>query len=153
MAKRIISRREFLQDSSAGVASAVLLSACVAEGGTEETAAALAAARPDFGVSVFAFPLSKVTLLDGPFKANMGRTMAYLAFVDPDRLLHTFRLNVGLPSSAQPIGGWETPTTELRGHSLGHLLSGLAQAYANTGDAALKAKGDYLVAELARCQA
>jgi len=155
MARRTISRRDFLQDSSAGIASAVLLSACVGDRSTDEAAAdsALAAARADFGVSVFAFPLSRVSLLDGPFKANLGRTMAYLAFVDPDRLLHTFRLNVGLASSAAPCGGWETPTTELRGHSIGHLLTGLAQAYANTGDAAMKAKGDYLVAELAKCQA
>ncbi|HZJ66073.1 MAG TPA: beta-L-arabinofuranosidase domain-containing protein [Kofleriaceae bacterium] len=94
-----------------------------------------------------------MTLLDGPFKANMGRTMAYLAFVDTERMLHTFRLNVGLASSAAALGGWETPTTELRGHSMGHLLSGLAQAYANTGDTTLKAKGDYLVGELAKCQA
>jgi DUF1680 family protein len=155
MARQIISRRDFLQDSGAGIASAVLLSACLGERGGDEAEAAdaLAAPRPDFGVSVFAFPLSQVTLLDGPFKANMGRTMAYLAFVDPDRLLHTFRLNVGLASLASPCGGWETPTTELRGHSIGHLLSGLAQAYANTGDAAMKAKGDYLVGELAKCQA
>jgi DUF1680 family protein len=154
MAKRIISRREFLQDSSAGIAGAVLLSACVGDHFEENTVeTALTAVRPDSGVSVFEFPLSKVALLDGPFKSNMGRAMAYLAFIDPDRLLHTFRLNVGLPSSATAVGGWETPTTELRGHSMGHLLSGLALAYANTGDTALKAKGDYLVAELAKCQA
>ena len=154
MAKRIISRRKFLQDSSAGVAGAVLLSACVGDPDGENTVeTALTALRPDFGVSVFEFPLSKVALLDGPFKSNMGRAMAYLAFIDPDRLLHTFRLNVGLASSSTAVGGWETPTTELRGHSMGHLLSGLALAYANTGDTALKAKGDYLVAELAKCQA
>lgn len=154
MAKRIISRRDFLQDSSAGIAGALLLSACVGDTGAEDIVeTALTAARPDFGVSVFEFPLSRVTLLDGPFKANMGRSLAYLSFIDPDRLLHTFRLNVGLSSSAAPVGGWETPTTELRGHSLGHLLSGLALAYANTGDAAIKAKGDYIVGELAKCQA
>jgi DUF1680 family protein len=159
MTKRILSRRDFLKDSSAGVAGAMLLSACVGERsagdavGADLAAADLDAVRPDFGVSVFPFALNQVTLLDGPFKANMGRSMAYLAFIDPDRLLHTFRLNVGLASSAQPVGGWETPTTELRGHSMGHLMSGLAQAYANTGDTALKAKGDYIVGELAKCQA
>ncbi len=50
-------------------------------------------------------------------------------------------------------GGWESPTTELRGHSTGHLLSALAQAYANTGTAAYQAKGDYIVSVLAQCQA
>ncbi|WP_433472732.1 beta-L-arabinofuranosidase domain-containing protein [Spirillospora sp. CA-142024] len=99
------------------------------------------------------FSLSDVTLLDSPFRANMTRTCAYLKFIDPDRLLHTFRLNVGLPSSAEPCGGWEAPNVQLRGHSTGHLLSALAQAHANTGDDAYAAKGRYIVGELAKCQA
>jgi uncharacterized protein len=111
------------------------------------------AARADLGVAAHAFPLSAVALLPGPFLANAGRTQAYLRFIDPDRLLHTFRLNVGLPSSAAAVGGWESPTTELRGHSTGHVLTGLAQAYASTGDTAFRTKGDYLVAQLAACQA
>ncbi|MER6799801.1 glycoside hydrolase family 127 protein, partial [Amycolatopsis mediterranei] len=114
---------------------------------------AAAANRPDIGVSVFPFPLGAVRLQAGPFLDNMNRQLAYFRFVDADRLLHTFRLNAGLASSAQPCGGWESPGTELRGHSTGHLLSGLAQAYANTGDTAHKTKGDYLVNALAACQA
>ena len=47
----------------------------------------------------------------------------YLLSLDPDRLLHTFRLNAGLPSSAKPLGGWEEPKCELRGHFVGHYLS------------------------------
>jgi uncharacterized protein len=116
-------------------------------------ASAAVALRPDIGVSVFPFPLSQVSLLDSPFRANMNRTLSYLTFVDPDRLLHTFRLNVGLSSTAQPVGGWDAPNVELRGHSTGHLLTALAQAYANTGTAAHKAKGDYIVSVLASCQA
>ena len=115
--------------------------------------AAAATTRADIGVSAFPFPLSAVRLQAGPFLDNMNRQLAYFRFVDADRLLHTFRTNVGIASSAQPCGGWESPTTELRGHSTGHLLSGLAQAYANTGEAALKTKGDYLVNALAACQA
>lgn len=62
MARQIISRRDFLQDSGAGIASAVLLSACLGERGGDEAEAAdaLAAPRPDFGVSVFAFPLASI---------------------------------------------------------------------------------------------
>jgi DUF1680 family protein len=56
--------------------------------------------------------------------------------VDLDRLLYNFRVNVGIATSAQPCGGWESPTTELRGHSVGHLLSALAQAYASTRNTA-----------------
>ena len=114
---------------------------------------AAAAARPDIGVSVFPFPLGAVRLQAGPFLDNMNRQLAYFRFVDADRLLHTFRTNAGIASSAQPCGGWESPGTELRGHSTGHLLTGLAQAYANTGDTTYKTKGDYLVNALAACQA
>ncbi|WP_369386898.1 beta-L-arabinofuranosidase domain-containing protein [Streptomyces sp. CG1] len=99
------------------------------------------------------FPLTAVTLLPGPFLDNQRRNTAYLRFVDIDRLLHTFRRNVGLPSTAQPCGGWEAPTVELRGHSTGHLLSGLALTYANTGDTGLRDKGHELVSALAACQA
>jgi DUF1680 family protein len=111
------------------------------------------AARPDTGVSVFAFPLGAVQLLPSLFASNTGRAHAYINFLDLERMLHTFRLNVGLPTSAAAMGGWETPTTELRGHSMGHLMSALAQAYASTGTATFKTRGDYLVAELAKCQA
>ncbi len=105
------------------------------------------------GTSATPFPLTDVQLLDGPFRDNQRRNTAYLRFVDLDRLLHTFRLNVGLPSTAQPCSGWEGPNVELRGHSTGHLLSGLALTHANTGDTELRDKGRRLVAALAECQA
>ncbi|MFD7996658.1 beta-L-arabinofuranosidase domain-containing protein [Streptomyces mexicanus] len=115
--------------------------------------AAPAAAAPPAVARTRPFPLTSVSLLDGPFRDNQRRNSAYLRFVDLDRLLHTFRRNVGLPSSAEPCGGWEAPDVELRGHSTGHLLSGLALAYANTGDTELRDKGRRLVAALAACQA
>ena len=100
-----------------------------------------------------AFPLSAVRLLDSPMRANQARNTNYLMFVDPDRMLHTFRLNYGLPSSARPCGGWERPGSLVRGHCTGHLMSGLALTYASTGNRAAADKGAYLVDELARCQA
>ncbi|TDV42203.1 beta-L-arabinofuranosidase domain-containing protein [Actinophytocola oryzae] len=140
-------RRTVLRTAGALVASAALAPTLARE------AVAATAARTDIGVSVFAFPLGSVRLQSGPFLDNMNRQLAYFRFVDADRLLHTFRLTAGLSTSAQACGGWETPTTELRGHSTGHLLTGLAQAYANTGDTQYKTKGDYLVTSLAACQA
>ncbi|WP_238010735.1 glycoside hydrolase family 127 protein [Dactylosporangium sp. AC04546] len=143
-----VSRRTLLR-SAAGTAAAVGATTLVELG----TTAAATAARPDTGVSLYAFPLSAVSLLSSPFTANTARTQSYLLFLDNDRMLHTFRLNVGLSSSATACGGWESPTTELRGHSMGHLLSALAQAYASTGNTAFKTKGDALVTVLAQCQA
>jgi DUF1680 family protein len=127
--------------------------ATAAEAAAGEAGAAGAATRADIGVLLSPFPLSAVRLQTGPFLANAARTQSYLTFLDADRLLHTFRLNVGLPSSAVACGGWESPSTELRGHSTGHVLSALAQAWASTGTTAFKTKGDYLVAGLAACQA
>src|SRR5450755_4450737 len=100
-----------------------------------------------------AFPLSQVRLLDGPFRDNQRRNTSYLLFVDPDRLLRSFRLNYGLTSSAHPCGGWEAPHIEVRGHNTGHLMSALALTWANTGDRSALDKGRYLVRELAALQA
>ncbi len=99
------------------------------------------------------FPLAQVRLLEGPFQEAQERDRNYLLLLDADRLLHNFRLNAGLPSTAEPLGGWEAPKCELHGHFAGHYLSACAQMYASTGDARLKAKADYLVAEFAKCQA
>jgi len=99
------------------------------------------------------FPLRDVRLLDGPFRDAMVRDQQYLLALDPDRLLHNFRVTAGLPSAAAPLGGWEAPDVELRGHTVGHYLSALALMYAGTGDARFKARGDQVVAELARIQA
>ncbi|MFI5888680.1 beta-L-arabinofuranosidase domain-containing protein [Actinoplanes sp. NPDC051513] len=138
-----LSRRTLLAGSAAVGAVATLPLAATP---------AAAAARPDTGVSAYAFPLTAVRLLTSPFTANAGRTQSYLQFLDINRLLHTFRLNVGLSSTATACGGWESPTTELRGHSTGHYLSALAQAYVSTGDASYKTKGDSIVTVLAQCQ-
>jgi uncharacterized protein len=100
-----------------------------------------------------AFPRQAVRLLDSPFRANQARNTSYLLFVAPDRLLHTFRLNYGLPSPARPCGGWERPQSEVRGHSTGHLLSALALTYAGTGLPEALDKGRYLVGQLAGFQA
>lgn len=103
-------------------------------------------------VKASAFSLTDVRLLDGPFREAMVRDQKYLLELDPERLLHTFRLNAGLPSSAKPLGGWEAPEVELRGHSMGHFLSALALMYSSTGDERFKNKANAIVTELAKVQ-
>ena len=98
------------------------------------------------------FPLTDVRLLDGPFKQAMLLDQQYLMSLEPDRLLHNFRVNAGLPSAATPLGGWEAPDVELRGHAVGHYLSALALMYAATSDARFKSRADLMVAELAKIQ-
>ena len=99
------------------------------------------------------FPLTDVRLLDGPFRDAMLRDQKYLLSLDPDRLLRNFRAQCQIcRPDAKPLGGWEAPTGELRGHSLGHYLSALSLMYASTGDQQFKQRADYIVGVLAQCQ-
>jgi hypothetical protein len=107
---------------------------------------------PKVAMRAVPFDLADVRLGPGPFHDAMERDKSYLLRLEPDRLLHTFRLNVGLASTARPYGGWEATTGELRGHTLGHYLTACALMYRSTGDTELKRRIDYMVGELARCQ-
>jgi len=109
-------------------------------------------ARREPAIVARSFDLHQVRLLPGPFRDDLEVNRRYLMGLDPDRLLHSFRITAGLPSSAEPYYGWEAPDNELRGHFVGHYLSGCALMAAQSGDAAVKARGDLMVAELAKCQ-
>ncbi|HXJ88299.1 MAG TPA: beta-L-arabinofuranosidase domain-containing protein [Candidatus Binatia bacterium] len=103
---------------------------------------------------VLPFPMTQVRLGQGPCTLAMEADRQYLHSLPPDRLLHTFRVNAGIPSSAQPLGGWEAPDCELRGHYAGgHYLSAAALMYASTADEDLKKNANTVVAELGKCQA
>jgi uncharacterized protein len=114
--------------------------------------------RRDVAPKVQPFPMSQVRLLpNNVYFDSHEWNRGYMARLPADRLLYTFRANAGLPvGSARPLGGWEQPengqrSSELRGHFVGHFLSASAQLAA-MGDSEAKAKGDYLVAEMAKCQ-
>jgi len=102
------------------------------------------------------FPLSDVRLDDGPFRTAQERDAKYLLRLEPDRLLHNFRVNAGLKPNAPVYGGWESvePWIAIRchGHTLGHYLSACAMMFASTADAKFKQRVDYIVAELHECQ-
>ena len=114
--------------------------------------------RKDVPLKAEPFPMNQVRLLPGSVYYDAQEwNRGYMSRLAADRLLYTFRANAGLPvGSAKPLGGWEQPengqrSSELRGHFPGHFLSATAQLAAS-GDQDAKAKGDYLVAELAKCQ-
>lgn len=98
------------------------------------------------------FELSDVRLLPGPLLDLQERNHLYLLSLDVDRLVHNFRVNAGLPSSAVTLGGWEAPTCELRGHFIGHYMTACALMYSATGDEKVKEKGNKVVSALAQCQ-
>src|ERR1035438_5521134 len=80
------------------------------------------------------FDLDSVRLIGSAQLALMELNRGFLQDLETDRLLHTFRLTAGLPSTAEPLGGWEKPDVELRGHFTGHFLSACALMSLSTGD-------------------
>jgi DUF1680 family protein len=122
---------------------------------------ASAASRPSGRASTAApmlqpFPLSNVRLLEGPFLEAQNRDEAYLLKLEPDRMLHNFRLNAGLEPKAPVYGGWESVQTwadiRAHGHTLGHYLSAASLLFASTGHESMKQRVDYIVGELKDCQ-
>ncbi len=99
------------------------------------------------------FSMTEVRLLPSFWKDMMELDRSYLYSLPNDRLAHNFRVTAGIPSDADPLGGWEAPDGELRGHYIGHYLSACAMLHAGTGDEAIAAKANALVAILAQCQA
>jgi len=100
--------------------------------------------------TIVPLPLSQIRLLNGPFYERQKIHAHYLLMVEPDRFLAPFRKKAGLPSKAEPYGGWES--RDISGHSLGHYLSALSLLYSSTSDARMLERVDYIVSELAACQ-
>ena len=94
------------------------------------------------------FPLSEITLLDGPFKHAQDVNVKVLLEYDVERLLAPFLKEAGLPKKAELFPNWKG----LDGHVGGHYLSALAMHYAATGDGEIKRRMEYMIAELKRCQ-
>lgn len=92
-----------------------------------------------------------VTILDGHEKNAFDLEIKYLKSLDPDRLLRGFCDIAGTQGKAELYGGWEN--SNIQGHTMGHYLTALAQAYASCGDAELKNTADYVISELEKCQA
>lgn len=140
------TRRNFLKMSAA--AAGLRLAAPMAF-----TGSLFAETKAENGGRIIPFPLGAVRLGPGIFAEQAEMNARYLDSLTTDRLLHSFRLTAGITSNAKPYGGWETPTTELRGHfNGGHYLSAVALASATAGNSVLKARGDEVVGGLAQCQ-
>lgn len=97
-----------------------------------------------------AFSLDAVTILDAYEKNAFSLEMQYLKSLDPDRLLRGFCDIGGVESSHELYGGWEN--SNIQGHTMGHYLTALSQAYLTSGDKELKSTADYVISVLARCQ-
>ncbi len=82
----------------------------------------------DAGIQDFA--IGDVTMLD-PYSTNaFSLELSYLLSFDTERLLVGFRENAKMNTNgAKRYGGWEN--TLIAGHTVGHYLTALAQAYQN----------------------
>src|ERR1700760_378000 len=61
--------------------------------------------QPDRAVTPF--PLEAVRLRPSPYMAAVESNRVYLLRLEPDRLLHNFRVSAGLPPKGDVYGGWE----------------------------------------------
>ena len=80
--------------------------------------------------SIRDFSIADVSMTD-PYSVNaFNKEIEYLLSFDTNKLLAGFRQNAGLNTyGATRYGGWEN--TNIAGHSVGHYLTALAQAYQN----------------------
>ena len=94
--------------------------------------------------------MKNVTLLDKYEQNAFEKEKAYLKSLDPDRLMRGFGDVSGVKIDALKYGGWET--SNIQGHTLGHYLTAVSQAYVSSGDSEFKTVADYMIDVLKKCQ-
>ena len=70
--------------------------------------------KPSIQLGAYAFNLRDVKITSGLFKDAMERDVQYMLQLEPDRLLHRFRLYAGLTPKAPIYAGWESEPTQRR---------------------------------------
>jgi hypothetical protein len=105
------------------------------------------------------FEYADVQLLDGPMLEQFRQNVDLFLNLPDDNLLKPFRQLAGQPAPGEDMGGWYSPSPDfdpprnmtgyIPGHSFGQYMSGLARAYAVTGNKAVQRKVQGLVAGFA----
>lgn len=100
-------------------------------------------------------PVAGIRLAGGILAARAELDRAYLRELKVENLLQNHLQEAGLwGPTGRPEGihwGWESPTSQVRGHFLGHWLAAAAR-FAEQGDDELAGKARRVVGELVRCQ-
>ena len=96
------------------------------------------------------FPLDEVKVNDAYIKNALEKELIYLKSFDVDRLTAGFLEINNIRPKAEKYAGWEA--TEIRGHSLGHYMTAVSQAVAQTSDAELGKKLNDIVDKLEAAQ-
>lgn len=102
------------------------------------------------------FNISELEMNGAFFENALDKELDYLLSFDVDRLVYHFRKNTGADTKgAEPYAGWEGHL--IAGHTVGHYLTALAQAYASGSVSQSDKKKVYdmltsVIDELALCQ-
>jgi len=142
-----INRRDFVK-AAASIAGVQALSPGPALAGTQKSLAAIT-------TPLTLFNYSDVQLHDGPMRRQFDENHARFLNLADDRMLKVFRQVAGLPAPGEDMGGWYDLNGFslerndfhgfIAGHSFGQYVSGLARAYAVTGDEPTRLKINRLV--------
>jgi DUF1680 family protein len=147
------NRRQFLKTSAALAAGTAVMRA------TPMFALADKAILTLVPTQLTQFDYADVQLLDGPMLEQFQQNVDLFLNLPDDNLLKPFRQLAGQPAPGEDMGGWYSPSSDfdppknmtgyIPGHSFGQYMSGLARAYAVTGNKAVQRKVQGLVAGLA----
>ena len=117
------------------------------------------AGTPSYSTAAKPAGYADVTLLNGPLLEQFRAHHATLLAMDEDAMLKPFRAAAGLTAPGEDLGGWYNASSDfdpprdmhgfIPGHSFGQYVSGLARAYAITGDERTRLKLQRLVAGFA----
>ena len=134
------TRRRFISLAAAGAAALASRPGRAIAQSRDASSAPSVAVTP----SIRTFDYSQVELLPGPMRQQFDTNHEFFLRLDEDSLLKPFRQLAGLPAPGEDMGGWYDidPAFNGRGsfhgfipgHSFGQYLSGLARAYAVTGN-------------------
>jgi len=141
------SRRQFLQASALAAGSTVAL--------RSRRAWSLVSADVAVTPPLSVFDYAQVQLLDGHLREQFDRNHDIFLHLNEDAMLKPFRERSGMSAPGPDMGGWYDNADDFNppenfhafipGHSFGQYLSGLARAYAVTGDKATQEKVHRLV--------
>lgn len=92
------------------------------------------------------FPLSQITLLEGPLKHARDLNIKTLLKYDCDRLMAPYRKEAGLTPKAKCYPNWDG----LDGHVGGHYLTAMT-INAATGNEECRKRMEYIISEIAEC--
>ena len=96
------------------------------------------------------FPYGTVKIKDQYKSHAFDLELSYLYSLDPDKLMAGFLETSGLVPEKERYHGWEE--TEIQGHTLGHYMTAVAQAYGYTGNQELLERLTYIITALEKCQ-